>query len=279
MAFTLIELLVVIAIIAILAAMLLPALSKAKIKAQGIYCLNNGKQMMLGILAYTGDFNDLLPPNPDDANIFIGHNWVPGDAGGPASAGGSVDWRPEYLQDETRCAILNHIGKNVALFKCPADRRTGKPRMGLYAGQTVPAPRTYSMNGAVGTACQAFLKNGPGNHGGAPSFPLTAPHLGGANFERYHKTSTIGAPGPAKLWVLLDESETGLNDGAFGFSMTSGNWVDAPGTYHSFACGFSFADGHSEIKKWKDNTTGVPHGAANNGQDYLWMKERTSAQK
>ncbi|MGN6643610.1 MAG: prepilin-type N-terminal cleavage/methylation domain-containing protein, partial [Verrucomicrobiota bacterium] len=94
-AFTLVELLVVIAIIAILAALLLPSLSKAKQQAQGVLCLNGGKQLMLALLTYGSDNNDLFPPNPDDANTKPGYNWCSGNA----SIGGPYEFNPDVLKD------------------------------------------------------------------------------------------------------------------------------------------------------------------------------------
>ena len=115
--FTLIELLVVIAIIAILAAMLLPALGKAKLKTQGVYCMNNGKQLMVAIQMYGSDNKDLLPPNPDDGNTVPGHNWCPGQAG----IGGNEEYNTDILKDQTRNLLATYLSKNVAVYKCPAD--------------------------------------------------------------------------------------------------------------------------------------------------------------
>ena len=117
--FTLIELLVVIAIIAILAGMLLPALSKAKTKSQGIFCMNNGKQMMLAIALYSQDYDDLLPPNPDDGNTTPGYAWV----GGQAGRGGSEEFNTDILQDPTRSLLVPYTGGSVTLYKCPADNK------------------------------------------------------------------------------------------------------------------------------------------------------------
>ena len=275
--FTLIELLVVIAIIAILAGMLLPALAKSKTKAQGIFCMNNGKQLMLAMHLYAGDFTDLLPPNPDDGNIQPYHNWCPGQGG----VGGGQEFNPDILDDPTR-SLLVPYGANHSLFKCPADKRIGKYQgtKTELKGVKVPAARTFSMSQAVGTDPNSpsngkLAVNGPwldNNHG----------HTRGKTWRVYGKMDDFVDPGPASTWVLLDEDASSLNDAGFAVGMVTAEWIDWPGTYHNFACGFAFADGHSEIHKWKDGRTQVIKGNVSRktvpgSVDYLWISQRTSA--
>jgi len=284
--FTLIELLVVIAIIAILAGMLLPALSKAKTKSQGIFCMNNGKQMMLGIKLFGTDHNDYLPPNPDDGNEVAGHNWCPGQAGN----GGSAEFDPDILEDPNRSLLANYLGQESSMFKCPADKRTGTYNGDdpSKAGTRIPAARTFAMNQAVGTVCSAF--GGGGGHSATPPDRATnGPWLNNAHSHRYGQTyrtfgkeSDMVDPGPARTWVLLDEDAASLNDGGFAVGVANAEWIDWPGTYHNNACGFAFGDGHSEIKKWNDSTTKVINGnvarkAVPGSRDWLWIAERTSA--
>jgi len=283
--FTLIELLVVIAIIAILAGMLLPALSKAKAKAQQISCMNNGKQIMLATLIYAGDFRDMFVPNEDTDNTAApqGHVWVWGDAGNRPES--SAQFNITALQDPNRALLSPYLSGNYKIYKCPGDKRSGPynsfpflPDPNLE-GKTVDAARTISMNQAVGTSCPPFAKDGK-THGGAPSVAVRAPWLGDPpliiqKYKRFAKTTSFSGVGASQIWVFIDEDASGLNDGAMAFTMNNGGtpeWVDLPGTYHNNGCGFAFADGHSEIHSWK---TKIKKGTAND-IDAMWMKDHTS---
>jgi len=285
-AFTLIELLVCIAIIAILAAILLPVLSSAKARAQGSQCLNNGHQMMLAITVYASENNDFFPPNPDDGNTNAGYNWCSGQAG----IGQPQEFDPDVLANPQLSLLMSYLSGNVSLFHCPADMRQGlyQGSNPAFIGHIVPAARTFSMSQSVGTvdACYDEQERGespPQSHCGVPNLSVNGPWLNGSqnsNFRNdpyatYGKTSGILTPSPSMLWVLVDENARGLNDAAFAFQMINPEWIDAPGSYHSGACGFAFADGHSEFHKWRE----APEPSSDaDPADWGWMQQRTSVQ-
>ena len=281
--FTLIELLVVIAIIAILAAMLLPALNAAKARAQCIHCVNNYNEMMKACIMYAGDSHDLFPPNPDDSNTTPGYNWIAGSVQGwmpNIGAGGSTQAGDiQYLTDPNYDLLAPYINGNAGLFKCPAD-----PRYCTYNGQTVPVVRSCSANQGVGTADSSWLNGG--SHSGVPATAVNGPWLDGnhshkANqpYATFGKTTDFKIVSAAEIWVYVDESPWSINDGGLGVSAAQEKVIDYPTMQHNGACGFAFADGHSEMHKWKsflfniktlDPTAAVPSGSLQIA-DWFWL--------
>jgi prepilin-type N-terminal cleavage/methylation domain-containing protein/prepilin-type processing-associated H-X9-DG protein len=255
--FTLIELLVVIAIIAILAALLLPALSAAKLKAQRIACINNQKQLTVAWLMY-GDDDRQLPPNAS-INTY----------GVPSWADGILSWdtvsspNPDNTNtlDLTQSLLGPYCERAVGTYKCPGDK---------VSGALGPRVRSMSMNAMMnGIGISAT----PGVFSG-----------GGSNYQIFLTLNDLN--NPSSLWVFLDEHADSIDNGLFMVPMgQTSSWGDTPASYHGGSGAFSFADGHAEIKPWSDTNiknrpvtkTMMKNLPATPNGDLLWVQARTTS--
>jgi prepilin-type N-terminal cleavage/methylation domain-containing protein/prepilin-type processing-associated H-X9-DG protein len=264
--FTLLELLVVIAVIAILSSLLLPALAKAKARGQGIYCLNNLRQLNLAWLSYAHDNADRLVYNLGATEIKQllaqrqPHNW----------ANSVLNWETDSDNTNnvlnTGAALGAYVGSNPRLFKCPTDFvLSSVQRKAGWSERT----RSISMNAMVGDA-------GDFSHSGT--------NVNNPSYRQFLKLGDFGSV--SDIFVFIEEHPDSINDGYFLNKAAAPGWTDLPGSYHNGGANLSYADGHAENHAWalpstkpapSPDAAGLPMILPENQRgDFYWLLRRTS---
>jgi prepilin-type N-terminal cleavage/methylation domain-containing protein/prepilin-type processing-associated H-X9-DG protein len=265
-AFTLVELLVVIALIAVLAALLLPALKRAKEKAQGMQCVGNIRQLAFGWFLYSDDHNGRLAYNlggklgGKDPAAKTNANWV----------NNNLTWGLD--SDNTNSASLteaglgSYVSKNAKIYRCPADHLLSEEQRKAGWSERV---RSYSMNAMIGDAGELSAKGKNDNN---------------PNYVQFFRITDI--PRPSDIFVFVEEHPDSINDGYFLNVYYKNQWIDLPASYHGGAASFAFADGHAQLHRWASASTRQPLQAdavefpvllsATDTADLNWVMERTS---
>jgi prepilin-type N-terminal cleavage/methylation domain-containing protein/prepilin-type processing-associated H-X9-DG protein len=264
--FTLIELLIVIAIIAILAALLLPALVRAREEGRGTVSLNNLRQLTLAMHVYAGDHDDLLPYNmggPETLKtIETGEylNWV----------NNVMTWNLDPENTNTMLVTIGGLGPYVSgtakVFKCPSDNTLSTVQR--KAGWTART-RSYSMNAMLGNAGE-FMEGGSNKNN--------------PGYKQFLRLADV--TDPSRIFAFVEEHPDSIYDGYFLNKFHDYRWNDLPASFHNGKACFTFADGHVEAHRWRNGATMPPPQPDSAGlpitllpgerADFYWVLSRTS---